>query len=121
VLYQRRSAGPILKAGADGLVRVRLTCQWTAPCVGALGAFDQRLAADAESDFTVPAGKTRTVLITVCDRRSTCADRRFVQGELRPGARIPVLIEIFADLSNGQVVPAGPRYTVPGLLVVHGR
>jgi hypothetical protein len=118
--YGRPHRGPILKVGRDGLVSVRMKCKWTAPCVGAMGVFDERLLGLAESDFRVPAGQTRTVQIAACNLRSVCKNtsRKLAQAELRPGARIPVFVQILAQLSNGQLVPADVGHTSPGLLEV---
>src|SRR5207245_4721421 len=57
------------KPTRDGLIRARLKCVWAAPCVGAFEGVDLedrfRVPKIAASDFSIPAGQTRTVLVAL--------------------------------------------------------
>jgi hypothetical protein len=57
------------KPTPDGLIRARLKCVWAAPCVGAFEGVDMEeqfpVPRIAASDFSIPAGQTRTVPVAL--------------------------------------------------------
>jgi hypothetical protein len=98
--------GPLLKAGPDGLVPVRLHCEWTAPCVGAIGIFSVELVRLAAGDITVPPGQTRTLQISTCSVKSNCSEHKYARPILDHSHTVQVAIQIIAATSNGQLIPA---------------
>jgi hypothetical protein len=95
-----RNGRPRFKANSDGHVAVRLKCRWTTRCVGALGLMLPTPV--AAGDFAVPAGKTRTVRIPICTRKTRCPS--FVPGLLQGGHRTSVAIQVLLFTPNGQLV-----------------
>lgn len=106
VMGQQRQKGPLLKAGPSGAVPIRLHCAWTAPCVGAIGVFNDQLILLVAGDITIPAGQTRTLQISTCNLKSTCPSRRYAQPILNHSHTVPVAIQVLAATSNGQLIPA---------------
>jgi hypothetical protein len=103
---QHRQSGPLLKAGPNGLVPIRLHCGWTAPCVGAIGVFSLQLVWLVAGDVTVPAGQTRTLQISTCSLNSNCPERKYAQPILNHSHTVQVAIQIIAATSNRQLIPA---------------
>lgn len=114
-------SGPLLKAGPNGLVPIRLHCAWTAPCVGAIGVFNYQLIWLVAGDITVPAGQTRTLQISTCGLTSNCPGRKYAQPILNHSQIVQVAIQILAATSNGQLIPAAPNPDRVGELEIDHR
>jgi hypothetical protein len=83
------------------LVYARMTCVWTAPCRGAFEGLDDRFRKLAASDFSIPAGATRTVPIAVTP---------FGQKSLKRNHRQHLAVFVWAFTAIGQPVLAGTGY-----------
>jgi hypothetical protein len=118
---RQRQSGPLLKAGPNGLVPIRLHCQWTAPCVGAIGVFSVELVWLVAGDITVPAGQTRTLELSTCSLNSSCPGRRYAQPILNQSHTVEVAIQIIAATSNGQLIPAARNIDRVGELEINRR
>jgi hypothetical protein len=101
-----RQTGPLLTAGPNGLVPIRLHCDWTARCVGAIGVFSDQLVWLVAADITIPAGQTRTLQVSTCSLDSNCPGRKYAQPILNHSHTVVVAIQIIAATSNGQLIPA---------------
>jgi hypothetical protein len=115
-----REHGPLLEAGANGLVPIRLRCEWTAPCVGAIGVFSEGLVWLVASDITVPAGQTRTLKLPTCRLDPGCPERKYSRPILDHSQTVVVAIQILAESSNGQLIPAARNADMVGQLVIRG-
>ncbi len=118
---RHRQSGPLLEAGPNGVVPIRLHCQWTAPCRGAIGVFSTGLVLLAAEDITVPAGQTRTLPINTCSLSSNCPGRKYAQPILNHSHTVMVAIQIIAATSNGQLIPAVQNGAVVGELQINRR
>jgi len=107
-----RRKGRLFRANASGLISVRLKCEWSEPCVGALGLMHPTPV--AAGDFELPAGATRTVRISTCKRGTGCPDPTSLRGR----RRISVMVQALLFASNGQLVDATTRRDGRGSLVL---
>jgi hypothetical protein len=83
-------------ASAKGVVRVRVKCTWSKRCVGAVGlVMPSPVAVDS---ISVPAGRTRTVQLSLCKRSSQSCPLSAVSGQR---TRLGVVALVRAP--NGQV------------------
>ena len=112
ILNRRRGGNLRFEADADGVISVRLKCNWSRRCVGALGLMSPTPI--AAGSISVPAGRTRTVRIGLCRRTVRC---RGSVPRLR-GGRHRVLVQILLRAPNGQLVAATHRRDLGGLLVL---
>jgi hypothetical protein len=116
-----RQRGPLLKAGPTGLVPIRLHCDWTAPCVGAIGVFNDQLVWLVASDIKIPAGQTRTLQLRTCNLTPNCPERKYARPILNHSHTVPVAIQVIAATSNGQLIPALRNIDRVGELEIHHR
>jgi hypothetical protein len=116
-----RLRGPLMTAGPAGLVPIRLHCDWTAPCVGAIGVFSEGLVWLVASDIAVPAGQTRTLKIPTCSVNTACPERKYSRPILNHSHTVVVAIQIIAATSNGQLIPAARNADRVGELVIKHR
>jgi hypothetical protein len=109
-----RRKGRLFRASASGLISVRLKCEWSEPCVGALGLMVPTPV--AAGDIEVPAGETRTVQIPVCKRGTGCPNPP--DPRLLRGLRESVIVAIVLFAPNGQLVDATGKRDDRGYLVL---
>ena len=118
----RRRTVPILTVGSRHMIAVRLRCDWTVRCVGAVGLFDFDLAELAAGNISVPAGQVRTVLIPICTATPKCplgpdaAERKRLRGR----QSIDVVMQLLVTLPNGQLTFGIPDGTSFGLVRLNG-
>ena len=112
-ILNRRKGGIVqFKADADGYVPVRLKCQWSRRCTGAIGLLVPVPVASAA--VSVPAGKTRTVRLGVCQVSIRCP-----KSVPRPPRRTPGLfVQVLLEAPNGQLVESTDRRVDGGVLTL---
>lgn len=98
--FLSRDKGRLFKAGASGLISVRLKCEWSRPCVGALGLMNPTPV--ALGNIAVPAGETRTVQIAVCKRGTGCPNPTTLGGK-----RGVLMVQVLLYAPNRQLVDVG--------------
>jgi hypothetical protein len=83
------------------LIYARMTCVWAAPCHGAFEGLDDNFRKLAASDFSIPAGATRTVPIAVTP---------FGQKSLQRHHKQHLAVFVWAFTAVRQPVLAGTGY-----------